>query len=74
MFFRSGCLAADKPWQLGYALACVALIVFGGHAFSLGVNPAGMRLQSILFALLFCLILLPLFEVWWRDCAPPSKS
>jgi hypothetical protein len=74
MFFRSGCLAADKPWQLGYALAFIALIVFGGHAFGLGITPAGMRMQSIFFGLLFGLILLPLFEVWWRDCAPRSKS
>ena len=74
MFFRSGCLAADKPWQLGYALAFFTLIVFGGHAFGLGVNPAGMRLQTIFFVLLFGLILLPLFEVWWRDCKPSPKS
>lgn len=74
MFFRSGCLATDKPWQLGYALAFVALSVFGGHALGLGVNPVGMRLQSIFFVLLFGLILLPLFEVWWRGCKPTLKS
>ena len=54
---RSVCLAADKPWQLGYAIACAALLGFGAFAFSLGDNPAGFRLQAIFFALLFGLIL-----------------
>lgn len=71
---RSVCLAADKPWQLGYAIACAALLGFGAFAFSLGDNPAGFRLQAIFFALLFGLILLPLFENWWRDCQPTPKS
>jgi hypothetical protein len=71
---KSRCLGDDKPWQLRYFAAFVAILGFGIFALSLGVNPVGFRLQTIFFILLFGIILLPLFEVWWRDCKPTQRS
>lgn len=71
---QSDCLATDKPWQLRYAAAVIAILGFGAFAINLGVNPVAFRLQAIFFVLLFGIILLPLFEVWRRDCKPTQQS
>ena len=73
MSMRSGCLADDKPWLLRYAIAFAALIGFGAFAFSLGEGAMAFRIQAIFFVLLFSAILLPLFELWWRDCQPKPQ-
>lgn len=57
-----------------YAAAFVAILGFGAFAFGRGVNPVGFRVQAIFFVLLFGVILLPLFEIWWRDCKPTQQS
>lgn len=71
MSMRSSCLADNKPRLLRYALAFAAIIGFGAFAFSLGDGVVAFRIQAIFFVLLFSAILLPLFEIWWRDC--PTK-
>lgn len=71
---RSGCLSNDKPWQFRYAAMILALSGFGIYAFGLSVTPLGFRCQTIFFALLLGIILLPLFEVWWRDCKPSQRT
>lgn len=68
MPMRSTCLADDKPWLLRYAFVFAAIIGFGAFAFSLGDGVVAFRIQAVFFVLLFSAILLPLFEIWWRDC------
>ncbi len=68
MSMRSTCLADDKPWLLRYAVAFAAIVGFGAFAFSLGDGVVAFRIQGLFLVLLFTAILLPLFEIWWRDC------
>ncbi|MGL6043285.1 MAG: hypothetical protein ACRC1J_05125 [Sandaracinobacteroides sp.] len=68
MSLRSRCLTDDKPWLLRYAIAFAAILGFGAFALGLGDGVVPFRLQAAFFVLLFSVILLPLFEMWWRDC------
>ncbi len=68
MSMRSTCLADDKTRLLRYALTFAAIIGFGAFAFNLGHGVVAFGIQAVFFVLLFSALLLPLFEIWWRDC------